>query len=578
MAWIDLDTGRPYTAKELDALKASNGGGPAASEPTQAEQPAMQTEQPAMTSEQASHMPNAAEVQDFPSAAGHIGKQALGGAEASLKRTYLGLKQLATYMTGDEKARNAINEEVNRMEEEYGPLLQSPAAKVGEALGVAAQFLLPGAVAGAIGKAIPSTSAIAAKVAGAPGSIRRAATTAALFEGSQPVVTGNTATEDMVIRRLGRAALGAGAGAAVGTIANRLTRPGVAQQPVLKGIEQEAERVGLKGNAALTPAQRTGDVDLLQFEEGLLSSPGSQNLIRGRRNAQQDVLNKAVSKVLGYPKHEPTEAVFGMARDNANLAYEPIANVPKLRTDVPYFDDLFNFAKKTDSDAAAKLAERIRLKGSLSGSAFLEKLQDVRDLGFHASKQGDKYTAREYGKLGSIMEDFLERRLKDLAKKPGNMITTDTIQQFKDARLQHSLIRNLEKGTDPVLGKVNPNKILKGQLSRQRPGSTPSPTSQALQDVTDISRVMRKTMPYIGSSGTAERLGGQRMVEADLNPLAQLRMAVPMLKNYLSAKAYLAHGGQPGMLGNRLPPGMNALVRRLLPPEAIGAGEALTEK
>lgn len=158
------------------------------------------------------------------------------------------------------------------------------------------------------------------------------------------------------------------------------------------------------------------------------------------------------------------------------------------------------------------------------------------------------------------------------------MITTDTIKEFQDARLQHGVIRQLEKATDPILGKVNPNKLLQGQLARQRPGSTPSPTTQALQDVTDISRVMRKTMPYIGSSGTAERLGGQRMVEADLNPLAQLRMAGPMLKNYLSAKAYLSHGGQPGMLGARLSPGMNAMVRRLLPPEMLGAGEALTER
>lgn len=572
MAWIDLDTGRPYTAKELEALKGSDAPAP---ETQQAQPDAMPEAAPAQGTQ---HMPDPSHVHDFPSAASHIGQQAMGGAEASLKRTYLGLKQLATYLTGNDEARNKVNEEIQRMEEEYGPVLATPAGKVGELTGVVGQFAIPGAVASKVGQAIPATAKAASLIAGAPGSIRRAATTAALFEGTQPVNVRNTSTEDMAIRRLGRAALGAAGGATIGAVANRITRPEVKQLPILNGIEQEAERVGLKGTAALTPAQRTGDVDLLQLEEGLLSSPGSQNLIRGRRNAQQDILNKAVSKVMGYPKSEPTEAVFGMARDNANLAYEPIAQIPKLRTDVPYDDALFNFAKKTDSDVVQRMAEKIQAKGSLSGSAFLEKLQDVRDLGFHASKQGDKYTAREFGKLGSIMEDYLERRLTDLAKKPGNMITTDTIKEFQDARLQHGVIRQLEKATDPILGKVNPNKLLQGQLARQRPGSTPSPTTQALQDVTDIARVMRKTMPYIGSSGTAERLGGQRMVEADLNPLAQLRMAGPMLKNYLSAKAYLAHGGQPGMLGSRLSPGMNAMVRRLLPPEMIGAGEALTER
>lgn len=552
MPWIDFETGRPYTPKELEALKGHA------------------TPAPPVPSADAPSNPPSVDPTDT---LGNLG----GGIEASLKKTYLGLKQLATYVTGDKQARQAVNDEIARMEEEYGPILNTMAGKAGELVGTVGQFAIPGGAAARLGKVIPGAVNAASKLFGQAGGIRRAATTAGAFEGAQPITPGNTRTEDLLLQKGGRALAGTVAGGGVGAVAGKLTRAGTPQAPQLSGIEREAERAGFKGSAALTPAQRTGDVDLLQFEEGLLSSPGSQNLIRNRRNAQQDVLNKAASNTLGYPKLDPTENVFGMARDNANLAYEPIAQIPKLRTDVPYFDALFQFAKKTDSDAAAKLADKIKLKGSLSGSAFLEKLQDVRDLGFHASRQGDRYTAREFGKLGGIMEDFLERRLTDLAKKPGNLITTDTIKQYKDARLQHSLIRSLEKATDPVLGKVNPNKVLQGQLARQRPGSTPSPTTAALKDVTDIARVMRKTMPYIGSSGTAERLGGQRMVEADLNPLAQLRMAGPMLKNYLSAKAYLSHGGQPGMLGGRLTPAQNAFIRRLLPPEAIGTGEAIAD-
>src|SRR5262249_26226283 len=152
-----------------------------------------------------------------------------------------------------------------------------------------------------------------------------------------------------------------------------------------------------------------------------------------------------------------------------------------------------------------------------------------------AASNRNTYEAGEFRKLGNIMEDFLERRLTDLSKKPGNMITTDTIQQFKDARLQHSVISALDRATDPALAKANPKKAIKEQFSRQRPGSNASPTTQALQDITDISRVMRRTMPYIGSSGTAERLGGQRMVEESLTPLASLRMAPIMARNYLAA-------------------------------------------
>lgn len=564
MAWIDLETGQPMNENELKQLKQEKPAHRQA--PTQVDSTA-----PAHTSQ------DPAQVNDFGGAVGMLANQAGGGAMASLKRTYLGLKQLATYMTGDDAAKQAVNDEIQRMEEEYGPVLATPAGKVGEMAGVVGQFLVPGMVGAKAAKVMPGAANLVRTVAGQPGSIGRAAVAAGLFEGAQPVLPGTTSVGDLAIQRGTRAALGAAFGGAAGAIGNKLTRLGTPTSPALQGIDKEAQRVGFTGKAALTPAQRTGDPVLQQYEEGLLSLPGSSRVIRNIRKAQEDVLNKAAGKALGYPKMNPTESVFGMARDNANLAYEPIAQIPKLRTDVPYFDKLVDIARKTDSEVVAKMAEKIRQKGSLSGGAFLEKMQDVRDMAFHASRQGDKYTAREFGKLNTAMEDFLERRLNNLAQKPGNVITTDTIQQFRDARLQHAVIRDLEKATDAVLGKVSPSKVMARQFARQRPGSTPSPTSAALQDVTDISRVMRKTMPYIGSSGTAERLAGQDMVNAELSPLASLQQAGPALKNYLAAKLYLRNGGQPGVLGAHLPPNVNALARRLFPPEMIAAGESFTE-
>lgn len=565
MAWIDLETGRPMNDNELKQLKQEKPAPKQAQVQAEAQAPVPASQDPT-------------QVKDFGGAVGMLADQAGGGAMASLKRTYLGLKQLATYITGDDAAKQAINDEIQRMEEEYGPVLATPAGKVGEMAGVVGQFMVPGMAGGRLAKMMPGAANLVRTVAGQPGSIGRAALTAGLFEGAQPVTPGTTSMGDFAIQRGARAALGAGLGATAGAVGNRLTKVGTPPIPQLQGIEKEAQRVGFTGRAALTPAQRTGDPVLQQYEEGLLSLPGSSRVIRNIRKAQEDVLNKAASKAMGYPKMNPTESVFGMARDNANLAYEPIAQIPKLRTDVPYFDDLVNIARKTDSDVVAKMAEKIRNKGSLSGDAFLEKMQDVRDMAFHASRQGDKYTAKEFGKLNNVMEDFLERRLNDLAKKPGNVITTDTIQQFKDARLQHAVIRDLEKATDPALGRVSPAKVMARQFARQRPGSTPSPTSSALQDVTDISRVMRKTMPYIGSSGTAERLAGQDMVNAELSPLASLQQAGPAMKNYLAAQLYLRNGGQPGMLGKHLPPTVNALARRLFPPEIIAAGESLTER
>lgn len=515
-------------------------------------------------------------VHDFPSAAGHLGKQFGTGALASLHRTYLGLKQLATYVGGDARARQAINEEIARMEEEYGPALKTPAGKIGEIVGTVGQFVGPGMAARAAGKAMPAAANAMRALTGAPGSTQRAAVTVGAFEGAQPAQPGTTDTADFVTQRAGRALAGVATGAAAGWLANRLTRQGPSIDPINKTLVKQAEAAGFKGDAALTPAQRTGDRYLLQKEEGFLSSPGSSNLLANRRKAQQEVIDAAAAKVLGYPGRKPTEAVFGAARDNANLAYEPIAKIPKLNTDVKYFDSLQDIMKTTKSRDVARVARQIRETGSLPGDAFLEHLQDIRTMGSDAGATGQHYTAKEFGRIGRAMEDFLERKLTQEAAKPGGFITTDALKAFREARTQHSAIRALERSTDPVRGTVNPNKVLTEQFKRQRPGSAPSPTSSRLKEVADAARIMRQTMPYIGSSGTAERLMGQKIVEAESSPLAAVRFAIPSARNYLAAKHYLAHGADPGIL-NSLHPSTQALVRRMLPPATIGAAEALAE-
>lgn len=515
-------------------------------------------------------------VHDFPSAAGHLGKQFGTGALASLHRTYLGLKQAATYIGGDSAARQAINDEIARMEQEYGPALKSPAGKIGEVAGTVAQFVGPGMVAGAAGKAFPAAANALRTVTGAPGSIQRAAVTAGAFEGAQPVQPGNTDTEDFAVQKGGRVAAGAALGAGAGWLANRLTRPGPEITPELRNLVKQAEAAGFKGKAALTPAQRTQDRYLLQKEEGLLSSPGSSNLIADKRKAQQEVIDQAAAKAMGYPGKKPTEAVFGAARDNANMAYEPIAKIKKLNTDVTYFDALHDIAKTSKSRDVARVARQVRETGSLPGDAFLEHLQDIRTMGTDAGAVGQQYTAKEFGRIGKAMEEFLERKLTQEAAKPGNVITGDTLKAFREARTQHSAIRALERSTDPIRGMVNPNKVLSEQFRRQRPGSTPSPTTKKLSEVADAARVMRQTMPYIGSSGTAERQMGQKIVEAESSPMSAIRFAIPSVRNYLAAKHYLANGASPGAL-NSLHPGVKELVRRGLPPAALGSSEALAE-
>jgi hypothetical protein len=346
------------------------------------------------------------------------------------------------------------------MEQEYGPALNSPAGKIGEVAGTVAQFFGPGIVAKAVGKALPAAANVVRTFIGAPGSIQRAATAAGIFEAAQPVHPGNTDTEDFALRKGGRVTAGAALAAGTGWVANRLTRPGPEIKPEIANLVKQAEAAGFKGKAALTPAQRTQDRYLLQKEEGFLSSPGSSNLIADTRKAQQEVIDHAAAKAMGYPGKKPTEAVFGAARDNANLAYEPIAKIQKLNTDVKYFDALHDIARTSKSRDVARAARQVRETGSLPGDAFLEHLQDIRMMGTDAGAAGQRYTAKEFGRIGKAMEEFLERKLTQEAAKPGNFITTDTLKAFREARAQHSAIRALERSTDPVRGTVSPSKVL----------------------------------------------------------------------------------------------------------------------
>jgi hypothetical protein len=166
------------------------------------------------------------QVNSFGGAVGLMGEQFGQGALASVHRTYLGLKQAATYLTGDSAAKQAINDEIAQMEQQYGPALSTPAGKIGNMAGVVGQFAVPGMIAGKVAQSMPGVANAVRAVTGAPGSIQRGAVTAGAFEAAQPVQTGNTSGEDQLIQRGMKGLAGAAVGGVAAGLANKLTRPG----------------------------------------------------------------------------------------------------------------------------------------------------------------------------------------------------------------------------------------------------------------------------------------------------------------------------------------------------------------
>lgn len=504
------------------------------------------------------------------------GENFSGGFGASLQRTLLGLRQAYEYMAGDDKGREAINEAIRSLEAR--PELQTPSGGLGEAAGTAVQFMGPQAGASAAVKMVPKViPKIMSRIVGVAGSPTRAAVQGGAFEATQPVQPSDAGTDEYLLTKGGRVAMGMGGGAVAGKIGKMVTSPGIPVSPERTAVVNEAERLGIK----LTPAQRTGDVTLQQFEEGLASRPGSAKIILDARAAQQDVLNRKAAEAIGSKGAAPNESVLSTQRAAAAKGYEPVASIPTMSWDTQYITDLEKFAagqatKATGSADAAAVAMRLRKgSGKLTGSGFLEELQGIRDMSFGARQKGDVATAGQLGDLAEIMEDYADRRVAKLAKT--GKIDQFAMERMRQARTEYAKIHAVEKATEPVSGRVSPLKYLTGEFKRSPASRGPgtSPVATGLADVGATARVLKQVTPYIGSSGTAERIAGQQLVEATQGPFAAIRAAGPIAKNYLAAQYYMKYGGKPGVLGSRLTPTQNAYIRRLLPGATFAGEEGL---
>lgn len=506
------------------------------------------------------------------------GENFTGGVGASLKRTLLGLRQAWEYMAGDDEGRMKVNDAIKKLEEH--PALSTPAGKLGDATGTAMQFMGPQAGGSALAKLAPKAIVKGIQaVTGKPGSAGRAAMQGSVYEGAQPVDPSDAGTDEYLMGKGAKTLAGAAGGAITGKFGNVVTSPGIPVSPERSMVTKQAERLGMK----LTPAQRTGDVTLSQYEEGLASRPGSAKIILEAREKQQGVLDKKAAEALGGKFDAPNEAALAEARTRAAKGYEPLAQIDSMKWDAELMTDLDKFVKKQHSSVmgsseAINIAKRLKKtnKTKWTGSDFLEELQGVRDLSFGARQKGDVATSKQLGGLAEIMEGYAERRVGALESL--GQIPPGAMDAFREGRTLYAKIHAIEKATEPVSGKVSSLKYLNQEFKRNPASKGPAstPVAKGLEDVGQAARVLKQVTPYIGSSGTAERIAGQQLVEGSQGPFAALRAAGPIMKNYMAAKIYMAHGGKPGPLGG-MTPTQSMYIKRLLPDAAFATKEGVTE-
>lgn len=563
MPWIDADTGRPYTDKELEALKGQAG-------------PAQPAAQPAPRAEPTTaHMTDAAQVEDFPSAVGHLGSQVAGGAEASLKKTYLGLKQLATYVTGDNQARQAVNDEIKRMEEEYGPVLNTPAGKVGEIAGTVGQFMIPGAILGRIAKAAPHVASIASKIFGNAGSIQRAAITAGTFEGAQPVLPGNTSTEDMLVQRGGKAALGAAVGAGTAAIANKIFKPGVPTPNERKVLMSKAEKQGFK----VTPAERTNNPEFWKLEKKFGIKPSTIEAMNEVKAGHQDIVDQEVMKALGLPGMPIHKDTIGFAKRKANDLYNSVRSIGPFPHDQSAVTDIATLVD--DAPEITAHASRLRkLMPKMDGQRFASELQRIRNEIKDTYKQGGSSTNLREGleSLQKRFEDYGEGAVASLSQ--AGHAAPDALDKMRMGRQAWAVLHRIKPALNYEKGSLDVRKFLSGEERRHL--NVVSPIDKAIEPLREVAETWRGIQPppnLARTSGTPEGLNalGNGSVFGRLLRATHIGEKINAMMDDQALSRYLTSTGRPSPAARIMTPGQNAFVRRLLPPTAIGAGEAMVD-
>ena len=500
------------------------------------------------------------------------------GASLALKRTLLGLQQAKEYLTGDDAAKEKVNAAIQALE--ANPSLGTTSGQIGNMAGTAAQFMGGSGAASAASRMLPrALVGISQKYIGKPGSVGRAAVQGAGYEATQPVTPPDMGVDEYALRKAGQMTAGAGAGAAGGAVANVLTREGISVPASRQGMMTEAKRLGV--DRLITPAQKTGSPELQEYELGKRSQAGSAGLFSSRDREMQAALERKAASAIGSKEPAPTESVLAAQWEQALKGYKPMKSIQKMSIDVPYWDALKGIADdpvtKAASPTTVAMAEKIlRATSKMNGNEFMQQLQRVRSLGFSAKKANDPAKADSFNDLATAMEDYAERRVGILSKQ--GKIAPDALDQLRTARAELSKIHTIESATDPTTGRVSADKYLTEERKRSpaHAGPSTSPTSKGLEDVGALSRIMSQIQVPGQGSGYGNLMAGRQIAATVENPSAPLK-GLSMGKNYLTAKYYLAHGGDPSLLARNLTPQQNMMVRRLLPGMAFSVEEGFNQ-
>lgn len=501
------------------------------------------------------------EVQSFGDAASLLAKQALTSGVGAFRRTGMGLKQAGVYLAGDAADRKAVNEESARLDEELSPYDQSPAGRIGNAIGTAAHFLLPGMHGATIGKA---------------------ALAGALYEGAQPSDTGGTETTPLLMQRGMRALGGAALGAGAKVIGDKLFKSGQPIPPNRQPLVDELERRGFQ----TTPAIRTGAIDHWLTEKRLATQPETLPFMQQVAEHNRAIPQQEALAAIQQPSSRGMTAGIQAAKDAARAKYEQfgkmIGDFPKSQSaSRKKFADTLDDIALMNADVKRDVANLKTFIPGMNGKTFSSLLQKYRAKAYSASQIGGKqHDADSFKEIEHALEGFGEDAAKYLhatGKAPADLLNV-----LREARTLRAATHAVEHGTNLRTGEFNPNTFLGAERGRkiEIDASSMSALDAVMKDPRRAAELWQQTLapdPLPRNSGTP--LGMALTAQSRLKRILGATNVGKELQKMKGEKEFSDYlrADQPNAIGRLLGPRVTNAIRRMLPPMAIGTAEGVTD-
>jgi hypothetical protein len=471
-----------------------------------------------------------------------------------------GLKSGWLQLTGQDKALSALRADEKLNDAAYAPLAE---ARPGSTfVGSVAPYIAmaPGALA--------SSTASALRVI-APRAAEKIAQSMVVDGALQGALLGQVRQGNETD------ALTGGLSGAVGGAAGRLLQKVVS--PSMGGLSAQQQNVVASVNplgGRLTPGQATGNQTLQRIEAGLESNPVTSFAMRGVKEANQVIVNRAATKAIGEAGNSLDATVLANAEDRIGNIYKMVrtkkpvdlAGLSKPASEIMAeaetltvnpnamgSDPLFNKALDFITKGAATQEELVSLSSQLGkrGKSMMTSQAGDRDLGLALFRTKD------------LIDDALESSLSGQTQK-----------LFSDARGQYrNLMQLYGRGVvNEQSGDVSAKVLANNLAAKDRKGFR---LGENQSDLYNAARFARAFPSIVGDSGTATRMatpllggaaaGGALGFASGGDPLqgakaGLMTAAVPMAL----AKAYMSPTTAKYLGNEALSTGLpNEILRRL---------------